>query len=89
VSYFYTSNVEQYLFQGDLYQQFFSNVGTLPLDRTSTFIRSYFDRGFVYPPGIVTPDLHSVQLLNPILDALGTYRAGEIRSYMDIVQRSR
>src|SRR5206468_8077376 len=34
---FYTSNVEQYLFQqGDDWRRFYSNVATLPLDSTST-----------------------------------------------------
>jgi hypothetical protein len=38
---FYLSNVEQYLFQqGDNSTRFYRNVETLPLDSTSTFIRS-------------------------------------------------
>src|SRR5688500_19972785 len=38
VTAFYTSNVEQYLFQqGDDWNRFYTNVGTLPLDSTSTF----------------------------------------------------
>jgi hypothetical protein len=38
---FYTSNVEQYLFQqDDEWSRFYKNVATLPLDSTSTFIRS-------------------------------------------------
>lgn len=89
VTFFYTSNVEQYLFMGDQYLSFFSNVATLPIGPESTFIRSFFDRGFLYPPGIVTPDLHSVQLLQPIADALGAVRSGAIRSYQDIVERSK
>ena len=32
VNYFYTSNVEQYLFQSDAWQRFYTNVATLPLD---------------------------------------------------------
>ncbi len=43
---FYTSNVEQYLFQqGDDWQRFYANVATLPLDSTSTFIRSLSNGG--------------------------------------------
>jgi hypothetical protein len=89
VSFFYTSNVEQYLFQGDAHLSFFSNVATLPIGPASTFIRSYFDRGFTYPPGIVTPDLHSVQLLQPIADAVGAFRSNQLRTYLDIVERSK
>jgi hypothetical protein len=37
---FYLSNVEQYLFQNGVAAEFYQNVATLPLDSTSTFIRS-------------------------------------------------
>jgi hypothetical protein len=86
-NYFYTSNVEQYLFQGDAYEHYYSSVGALPLNEKSTFIRSYFNMGFRYPPGIVTPDLHSVQLLDPILGFLSAFRAGQIHTYSDVVER--
>ena len=43
VSVFYTSNVEQYLFRGDAWQRFYENVGALPIDARSTFIRAYFN----------------------------------------------
>ncbi len=45
VSAFYLSNVEQYLTQDNLWGQFCANVATMPLDETSTFIRSG-QRGF-------------------------------------------
>jgi hypothetical protein len=89
VSYFYTSNVEQYLFQNDAWRHYYSSVSALPLNERSKFIRAYFDRGFLYPPGIVTPDLHSVQLLDPILNLLNAFRAGEIGAYRDVVDRSK
>jgi hypothetical protein len=40
VSAFYLSNVEQYLYQDGIWTNFCANVATLPLDSTSTFIRS-------------------------------------------------
>ena len=40
VTAFYTSNVEQYLFRTDCWDDFCANVATLPLDATSTFIFS-------------------------------------------------
>jgi hypothetical protein len=40
VSAFYLSNVEMYLHQQNLWDAFCRNVATLPLDETSTFIRS-------------------------------------------------
>jgi hypothetical protein len=49
VSAFYLSNVEQYLRQDGLWYAFCANVATLPLDDSSTFIRS------VRRPGDATP----------------------------------
>jgi hypothetical protein len=40
VSTFYVSNVEEYLRQDGMWQAFCGNVATLPLDRSSTFIRA-------------------------------------------------
>jgi hypothetical protein len=40
ISAFYLSNVEQYLVQDGIWDRFCANVGTLPLDDTSTFIRT-------------------------------------------------
>jgi hypothetical protein len=85
VNYFYTSNVEQYLFQNDAYRRYYANVATLPLAMQSTFIRSFFDRGFYYPPGVITPDLHSVQLLDPIQGLLKAFAAGEVTTYQQVV----
>src|SRR5207253_3151687 len=50
VSAFYLSNVEMYLMQDGLMSNFCRNVATLPLDETSTFIRSA--RGGRYGQGI-------------------------------------
>jgi hypothetical protein len=41
VSAFYVSNVEQYLFQDGTAAAFYQNVGTLPLNAASVFIRPY------------------------------------------------
>jgi hypothetical protein len=87
VNYFYTSNVEQYLFDGDPWRRFYGNVATLPLSPNSMFIRSYFDVGFRYPPGIITPDLHSVQQAESIIEFLGDVERGGIRSYQEVVVR--
>jgi len=46
VSAFYLSNVEQYLSQDGKIAAFLTNVGTLPLDESSTFIRSGSGLGF-------------------------------------------
>jgi hypothetical protein len=88
VNYFYTSNVEQYLFQSDAWRHYYASVATLPLNENSTFIRAYFNTGYIYPPGIVSPDLHSVQLMDPIIGCLNAFGAGDMRSYIDLVRRS-
>ncbi|MGB7218903.1 MAG: hypothetical protein WBD07_08845 [Vicinamibacterales bacterium] len=58
VSAFYLSNVEQYLYQDSKWTAFCRNVQTLPLDATSTFIRSSNNRGsgvgFGRGPGFVS-----------------------------------
>jgi hypothetical protein len=46
VSTFYLSNVEQYLYQDGKTDAFCRNVATLPIDGTSTFIRSSNRNGF-------------------------------------------
>jgi hypothetical protein len=50
VSAFYLSNVEQYLYQDRIWSNFCRNVATLPLDASSTFIRSV--RGGGFGPGM-------------------------------------
>jgi len=87
-NYIYTSNVEQYLFQGDAFRRYYASVATLPLHEQSTFIRSYFDRGFYYPPGVIMPDLHSVQLLDPVHGLLKAFSDNQIHAYDDVVARS-
>jgi hypothetical protein len=42
---FYTSNVEQYLFQNDVDGRFYDNLATLPIDSGSTIIRSVPPQG--------------------------------------------
>jgi hypothetical protein len=41
----YTSNVEQYLFQNNVWRKYYDNVASMPLDETSSFIRSFFQSG--------------------------------------------
>ena len=88
VNYVYTSNVEQYLFGNDAYRRYYASVATLPLHEQSTFIRSYFDRGFYYPPGVIMADLHSVQLLDPVQGLLKAFGQDAIASYQDVISRS-
>jgi hypothetical protein len=96
VTTFYLSNVEQYLFMDRVDGKFYANVETLPLDTTSTFIRSgrtpggYGGRsgrrgGFGGPGGFGT----LTSSLSPITDILKAYDAGRIRAWDDVLAMSR
>jgi hypothetical protein len=87
VTTFYTSNVEQYLFQQPPdWSQFYSNVAQLPVDSSSTFIRSVFNNLLVrtYSQG----DGRVATLMSPIVEFIEAFNAGEITSYRDILARS-
>ena len=83
VTAFYTSNVEQYLFQQrDDWSRFYSNVGTLPVDSDSAFIRSVAsNRRFQTVSG-------RASLLCPIEDLLKAFRSHRLDSYMEVIWMS-
>lgn len=83
VTVFYTSNVEQYLFQDRLWDRFRHNVATMPHDRTSTFIRSCFSS--CSSPG----GSRAVTLLDSVRDLLDAAAQGRISFYWDLLTRSR
>jgi len=92
VSTFYLSNVEQYLFrQDDDWRRFLANVGTLPLDSTSTFLRAVFnDMSFRAPvPPNAGPTVRSVTLRASIRETLKAFAEGRIQSYYDVIDMSR
>ena len=83
VTAFYTSNVENYLFQGGNWERFAANVATMPLDGSSTFIRACFDNCVRYPASRSTTLLDSMTLL------LRDVHDGRIRTYWDVLGHSR
>ena len=92
VSAFYLSNVEQYLFQqGDEWSRFYTNVGTRPLEPTSTFIRSATNRGRYPMPagganrggGLMT------QLVASMQELVQAFKAGKVTQYGDVLNLSR
>ena len=93
VTTFYLSNVEQYLFQqDDEAARFYRNVATLPLDSTSTFIRSS-SMGGMYgaPPGgaaFKQQSGRSLQLVSSIADVLKAFEAGRVQSYAQVLALS-
>jgi hypothetical protein len=84
----YTSNVEQYLFQGvDNWRRYYESVATLPLDSTSTFIRSIGGNAGFRPGGPPFGRLASV--LCSVQGLIAAYRDGKITAYADVIQMSR
>jgi hypothetical protein len=87
VSAFYVSNVEQYLFQDSLFDEFAKNVATLPLDGQSTFIRSVSTR-FGYSGAYLWTDGRA-SALDPMAAFVRDFQAEKIKSYYDVNARSK
>jgi hypothetical protein len=90
---FYTSNVEQYLFQqDDEWSRFYKNVATLPLDSTSTFIRS-IGGGFRGGYSTAAPQMRYggrlASVTSGIQDLLKAFNDGKIQWYGDVISMSR
>lgn len=89
VALIYTSNVEQYLFQGEqAWRNYYDNVATLPLDSGSLFIRSVFGRGG-YGRGYGSGFMRGDMLITPVRRTLDAYKAGQIHGYWDVIELSR
>jgi hypothetical protein len=90
VTAFYLSNVEQYLFnQSDDWKKFFTNVGTLPLDSSSTFIRSSFNGMGPRTSQSMASYMRSQQLLASMTMQLKLFTEGKITYYGDVLNTSR
>jgi hypothetical protein len=89
VSWFYTSNVEQYLFQSDAWRRFFGNVSALPFDEHGTFIRAFFNMGARFPSTTANGQIRSATLIQPMADAVAAVRDGRIQTYRDVIDRSK
>ncbi len=84
VTAFYTSNVEQYLFQqNDDWSKFYANVAALPTDSNSTFIRSVANgRRF-------SASTTRASLLCPIPALLNAFNAGRLSTYPEVFRLPR
>jgi hypothetical protein len=88
VSAVYTSNVEQYLFQSvDHWKRYYENIGTLPIDSTSTFVRAVFSGAGFRSTSAYGP--RSVTMLCSIDELLREFREGRLFSYQQVVAMSR
>ena len=87
VSAFYVSNVEQYLYQNEVFSEFARNVATLPIDASSTFIRSVSSR-YGYGGPRLGVDGRATALY-PIQAFVKDFQGGRLRTYQDLNRRSR
>jgi hypothetical protein len=83
VSVFYASNVERYLFRDGLWDDFAANLAALPIDASSTIVRSCFDSCSN------VGDSRAVTLLDSIAALLAAVDSGRVGSYWDVLSRSR
>ena len=92
---FYTSNVEQYLFQqNDDWSRYYKNVAELPLDSTSMFIRSIGGgRGLGSPSGATVQQMlfggRLASVTCSIQDLVKAFNEGKILTYGDVINMSR
>jgi hypothetical protein len=81
VTVFYTSNVEQYLFQDDEnWRRFYANIGALPIQSSSVFVRYVLNS---WRFGRRSRSVYSG--IEAVTDA---YEQGRIRSYYDVIAMS-
>jgi hypothetical protein len=87
---FYTSNVEQYLFeQGDDWRRYYSNVATLPIEPSSVLIRSsHYAFGPASQRSRQFAGMNYIMLLCSIPDLTKAFIAGRVRSYDDVIRLS-
>ena len=89
VTAFYTSNVEQYLFeQGDDWKHFLTNVSMFPLDASSVFIRSSH-YSFGEQPRRQFNRGRFIQLLSPMTDVVKAFSTGQLTNYEDLIRMSK
>jgi hypothetical protein len=91
VTVFYTSNVEQYLFQeANAWRKFLATVATFPIDGRSTFIRSISNRGFTFSQfRRYSPGARASTALSSIPEVVRAFNSGQIHEYTDVVKMSK
>ena len=83
LSAFYTSNVEQFLFDGHLFPNFASNVRRMPINDKSMIIRSVRMGGRMHPAYV--PGHRMAPLLEPVTLFLKDYDDGLYPTYWSLI----
>ena len=69
------------------WKNFYTNVGTLPLDSSSVFIRPLINTGSGYTASPqFRATFHWDTLLFPMADLVAAFNAGMIESYYDVIR---
>jgi hypothetical protein len=100
VAVFYASNVEMYLFRGEGWKRFYSNLASLPIDSRSILVRSVFSgfgRGFFGGgggspgpwPGMRGGGRSGVLWTDPIESLLADVARGDVSTYGELLARMR
>lgn len=82
VTAFYTSNVEQYLFEDGLFSAFVNNIRRLPITEQSLFIRWVYQR--YYHPARMAGQ-RSTSLLERMSVFLADFDAGRYQNYVELI----
>lgn len=82
VTAFYTSNVEQYLFEDGLFSDFVNNIRRLPITEQSLFIRWVYQR--YYHPARLAGQ-RSTSLLGRMSVFLADFDAGRYQNYVELI----
>lgn len=83
---FYTSNVEQYLFDARKHGAFVASVASMPRDDESRIVRVWFDQGKPHPAQRVKH--RTTQLTIPANAFLARTKTKPFRSYWEVVTQS-
>ena len=88
VNTFYLSNVEMYILASPQWRSFCMNVASLPVDRSSVFIRFLLGRyAYAISPQGFGP--RNVSVLSPMIDVLTGVTKGYPPSYYDLIRASK
>jgi hypothetical protein len=83
---FYTSNVEQYLFDAHTYGLFIASVTAMPRDDASLLVRVWFDQGRAHPAQ--RAGHRTTQLTIPANTFLTRAEKTPFRTYWDVVNQT-
>lgn len=84
VTVFYTSNVDTYLFENDVWKDFYANVAMVPMSPASTFIRTLNARGRGISVQIRGFRTQWTSLLCPMSPLIQGVSSGQIRTPADV-----